>query len=343
MTDRDSPRRSFWLYLPILLFALVAGAWSGFWVYARHQAETRMSALLAREAGNGRQWTCADMAFGGYPFRLELRCSDVILLRRSGEAAPTRFQLGGFAAVTQIYAPGHVIAESPGPLIITSPAASVTRLDWTSGQMSLRVSLTGVERASLVLDQPKLSLAGLARGNGEGSAKAMELHLRRHPTRPPEDRAIETSLTLSEATGPWLEAVIGNGAPAELAFGASLPQAQLFATGVRVDTLKAWATSGAMLAIDRLTLKKGSSELSLTGTLGLDDLNRLKGRITAAQNGITEIGGIRVGGLLGLGGLLAPPGRAPAGLKPLPPVEMRDGRLYLGPVRVPEFRLDPLL
>jgi hypothetical protein len=338
------PVRRFALFVPVILFGLVALAWSGFWVYAKTQAETRFRAALEREARNGRQWACENAAFGGYPFRLELRCSDLTLIRSIGNGPPWRLQLGGFAALMQVYTPGHVIAESPGPLSVTAPDGRMHVLSWTSGQMSARLSLDGFERASLMLAQPVLKDVGATPAVDLGQAKQMEWHARRHPTRPAADKAIEVSITAADVAAPAFEALIRNGEPGQLQFGATVPRTDLFLAGIRPETLKAWSATGAQVALDQLRLKKGPSELALTGQIGIDDLNRLRGRISASQIGITEIGGLRIGGVLGLGGLLAAPpaGTLPAGHKPLPPVELREGRVYLGPLRVPELRLDPL-
>jgi hypothetical protein len=343
-SQASKPVRRFALFVPVILFGLVVLAWSGFWVYAKTQAETRFRSGLEREARNGRQWVCENAAFGGYPFRLELRCSDLSLIRSVANGPSWRLQLGGFAALTQVYTPGHVIAESPGPLSVTGPDGRVHVLSWASGQMSARLSLDGFERASLVLAQPVLREAGATPPVDLGRAGQMEWHARRHPTRPAADKAIEISVTGSDVIAPAFEALIRNGEPGQLQLGTTVPRADLFLAGIRPETLKAWAATGAQVGLDQLRLKKGPSELALTGQIGIDDFNRLRGRISASQIGITEIGGLRIGGMLGLGGLLAAPpaGQLPAGHKPLPPVELREGRVYLGPVRVPELRLDPL-
>jgi hypothetical protein len=341
---QSKPVRRLGLFLPVILFGLVVLAWSGFWFYARQQAQMRFGAALEREARNGRQWSCENAAFGGYPFRLELRCSDVLLVRTSSGGAPWRVQLGGLAALAQVYSPGHVIIESPGPLRVTAPDGANHAVTWTQAQMSGRLSLSGFERASLVVAQPVLQAAGAAPAAPIGQAKALELHVRRHPTRPAADQAVEIFATATDMVAPAFEALIRNGAPSQFELAATVPRSDFFLGGIRPESLKAWSAAGGQLTLDKVQIRKGPSELALAGMLGLDDLNRLRGRITASQIGILEIGGVRVGGMLGLGGLLVPPaaGTLPAGHKPLPPVDLRDGRVYLGPIRVPEMRLDPM-
>jgi hypothetical protein len=330
------------LYGPVIALGIIATGWSTFWFVAKSRAETAITTALAREASAGRRWTCDNRSISGFPFRFDLSCGALKLEQDTPEGIRS-LNLGQIAATARIYAPQHVIAESPGPLIIKTPSGTQTEMIWSNAQISIRLNLSGLERASLVADTPKLTISGVA--GAATQAKSLELHLRRHPTRPEADRAQEISLSLKAASNPTMDNLFGSPDPSDLDMQMTVPQAPIFLGGIRPQTLETWRLTGTMLDVNRLTLKKGKAELSLTGKVGLDDLHRIKGRFEAAQGGIDQIAGMRIGPLLNTGALLAgrPSGAANAsGLKPLPPVDLRDGRLYIGPIRLPEPRLEPL-
>src|SRR4051812_48193806 len=72
-----APRRRRWLIATPLIFVLVlAAGWSGFWYYAATAARTRLDAWQAQQAQAGRIFSCGSQTFGGFPFRIEVRCAD---------------------------------------------------------------------------------------------------------------------------------------------------------------------------------------------------------------------------------------------------------------------------
>jgi hypothetical protein len=84
MSDFAVPirRRPLWpvLILPTLVVVLAA-AWSAFWFYAASKVDENVDVWRAREAAAGRNYDCANRSVSGFPFRLEVRCSDVSVAR----------------------------------------------------------------------------------------------------------------------------------------------------------------------------------------------------------------------------------------------------------------------
>ena len=108
------------LYAPFVALALIAAAWSVGWWVIRGRIVGGLDTWIEGEAVAGRSWTCPDRTVGGYPFRLELRCSGLTLTRPDVTAS-----LGPVTIVAQIYDPNHVIAEATGPLQVTAGATQV--------------------------------------------------------------------------------------------------------------------------------------------------------------------------------------------------------------------------
>src|SRR5215213_8273011 len=118
-------RRPLWrLFIMPVLLVVAAMAWSGFWFFAASQVEVKADAWRAQEAKSGRVYDCGKRSVAGFPFRLEIRCSNasVALRAQTAEQAATRApitaQLGEILVVAQIWDPQRVIAEFAAPATI---------------------------------------------------------------------------------------------------------------------------------------------------------------------------------------------------------------------------------
>lgn len=345
MTDIASGRRSrFWLYLPFVLIAIAAIAWSGFWLVVRSRVIDAVDTALAREAGLGRSWTCADRSVTGYPFRVELRCASLSLASaRWGEEV--RVQTGPALAVGQIYTPNLVIAQITGPLQATLPEGRKLDLGWQRLEASLAHRNGDPERIALVLTEPNASLAAPGLATESWRAASLELHLRQNPTRPLADQAVDLAIAVKGSVLPALDALLGTTEPGDVDIQATATQTQAFRIGLNPDALEAWRNAGGQIEVTRLVSVKGTTRVEATGQFLIDQTHRPAGQIQASLAGVKQIAGIPVGGLAaGLGSLLGGrlsaqlPGAAP-GLTALPPIVLREGRVYLGPIRLP---LQPL-
>jgi hypothetical protein len=349
MTDIATARRSsrFWLYAPFIVIALLALAWVGFWYVVRGRVAEAVDAALLREAGQGRTWTCTDRSLGGFPFRVELRCGSLALTStRWGEAV--KIQTGPSVAVGQIYSPGLVIAEITGPLQATLPEGRTLDLGWSRLEASLQHSTTRPERLSLVVTAPNAVLKAPGQADEGWRAAELQVHLRRNPTRPETDQAVDLALNAKASVLPAIDALLGTTEPGDVDLQATVNQTLAFRLGFNPDALEIWRNAGGQLELTRLVSTKGAARVEASGQLLLDQTHRLSGRIQAALAGIQQVAGIPIGGLAsGLGGLLGGrlsaqlPGVAP-GLTPLPPIVLREGRVYLGPIRLPLQPLPPL-
>lgn len=349
MTDIAPARRSsrFWLYAPFVLIALLAVAWAGFWVVMRGRVAEAVDAALLREAAQGRNWTCTDRSLSGFPFRVELRCSSLALTSsRWGETV--KVQTGPSVVVGQIYTPGLVIAQITGPLQATLPEGRTLDLGWSLLEASLKHDMKQPERLSLILNEPNATLKSPGKADEGWRATGLEMHLRRNPTRPAADQAVDFALSAKGSVLPAIDALFGTTDPGDVDLQATLTQSLAFRLGFNPDALEAWRNAGGQLELTNLVSTKGPARIEASGQMLLDQTHRPAGRIQAALAGIQQIAGVPIGGLTsGLGGLLGGrlsaqlPGARP-GLTPLPPVILREGRVYLGPIRLPVEPLQPL-
>src|ERR1044072_9424302 len=151
-------RRGRWLIATPLIVVLLLGlGWSGFWYYAATQAEARIADWQAQQAGVGRTFSCGKQGVGGYPFRIEARCTDVSVELKDTQP-PVALKLKEILVVSQVWDPKLFIAEFPGPLSPADPGqpphATAT---WALARASVRGTPDKPDRASIVVDDLKLT------------------------------------------------------------------------------------------------------------------------------------------------------------------------------------------
>ncbi|WP_375463357.1 DUF2125 domain-containing protein [uncultured Methylobacterium sp.] len=343
------------LFLPYILLLILALGWSAGWFYVRGKTASEIDAWIGREANAGRTWTCLDRTIGGYPFRIELRCAGLTLDRADG-----RFRLGPLTAVAQVYQPRHVLMLAEGPFHVEQ-GNLVGDAAWTRLEGSFHGASDGFVRASLVVDGPKVTVAGAAPEPIAVAARHFELHARPTPGRFASDGAVDVSLQLSEALAPVADAFVGNTDPGDIALDVTVNRASLLRTGTVARELERWRQADGSLEIAGLSLAKGDRRVQAKGSLDIDSGHRPAGQLDLRAAGVEALVGSIVGQRFGadrgalignlVGGLLgmrrAAPGdpAAPAGdttLRAMPPLRLADGRLLLGPIAIPNVRL-PIL
>ena len=341
------------LFLPYILLAIVVVGWSAGWFWIRGRTASEIDGWIAREAAAGRTWTCADRSLGGYPFRVELRCSAVTLARADG-----RFRLGPSTAVAQIYQPRLVVFESAGPFHVEQGDLTGDA-SWKALQGSFHGAAEGFTRASIVVDAPDITVTGAEPSPIAVSGRHLEVHARPTPGRSDSEGAVDVSLRLAQAAVPQLDALTGTGNPADLTLDATLTQATVLRTGTVARELERWRQAGGALDITALSLSKGAQRVQAKGTLTLDQAHRPAGQVDLRAAGIdaligsvvgqrfgSEKGalvGQLVGGLLGLG--RRPEAEASADttpLKALPPLRLVDGKLVFSGFPIPNVHVPAL-
>lgn len=355
------------LFLPFVALAVLAVAWSVGWLFIRARAVSEMDGWMAREAAAGRTWSCPGRTVGGYPFRIEVVCPTLSLSR-----ADLSFQLGRTLAVVQVYQPRHAILEAAGPFHLDRGPAGGTAglgadMTWRLLQASVHADAVGVERVSIVVEEPGGTVTGPALAEPVGfAARHLELHGRPNPGRFESDGAVDLSLRLTGASVPALDPALGGSDPADVALDATANRARGFGTRPIPTELERWRGEGGTLDLTLLSIAKGARRAQVKGTLALDDAHRATGQLDLRAAGLDAIVALFIGSRLGgeggalvgaiVGGLLGGRPRNPASgaaidqegggagpaLRTLPPLRLEGGRVFFGPIPIPNVMLIPL-
>jgi hypothetical protein len=355
------PPRRWRLVLPLALVVALAAAWAGFWYYAAARADTEFAAFRAREATKGREVNCGNQSIAGFPFRIELRCTDPAL---NLQRARLSMQAKDMLAAVQVYQPTLMIAEFDGPLAISDEMrGDKFALDWSLAQASVR-GLPHPERVSVVLDKPVL-----ARPGAETLARAAhaELHLRPAPRLPQDPPALDVALDLTQAVFSGIPRVPDAPVDADIAgtlrgladlAPRPLPQVlrELAAANGRLDITKARVQQGDVIATGSGTLRitqhgtlDGELQLTVAGIeqlvaeLGIDKAvgqasQRALDRYAPGLN-LDRLLGPRGGAALAAAGaaMLGQPAELEGRKAVTLPLRFADGVVFLGPLRVGEM------
>jgi hypothetical protein len=286
-------RRPLWgLFVAPALLLIAAVAWSAFWFYAASQADVRADAWRAREAKSGRFYDCANHSVAGFPFRLEVHCSDAsvkLVSQSAGQTsqAPITAKLGEILVVAQVYEPEHLIAEFTAPATISDHAGQSFAVNWRTGQSSI-IGLPGVpRRVSVVFDDPALDRVDGSMQVPLANAKHVELHARLAEGSPADQPIIEGVLEVRGGSVKGLHPLLE--APFDADVRASL-------TGLKDFSPKPWPVrfrelqaAGGHVEIVQSRIQQGDLIGIAGGNLGLSPSGYLEGELQMTVAGIERV------------------------------------------------------
>jgi hypothetical protein len=257
-------------------------------------------------------------------------------------------KLGPVTIVSQVYKPGHMIAETAGPLQINAGSTAI-EATWSLLQTSVQVGPDGPRQGDLVAEKPAVKVTSAQIEPVTVTAEKLESHVRANPADP---TTADWAVRAGAAIIPGLDGLIGGTEPANLDATLAVTRARDLPARPIAAELERWRTAGGRIEISRLGLVKGPRQIEGKGSLGLDELHRPQGQLDVASARIEgflgQFIGPKAGGAAALiGALLGAPARPAAGtqnagLTPLPPLRLDGGKLRLGPLVIPGVRLDSL-
>ena len=371
MSDRtfDSglgrPRRRWRLALLLAVVVAVAAGWTGLWSYAAKRADAELAAWRNREAAAGRAVGCGTQRIAGFPFRIEIACTDPTLNLQANQLT---FRLKDLLAAVRIYQPTLLIGEFTGPLTVANEGRPPDIVaDWTRAQTSVHGLSSEPDRVSVVLDKPSVARPASPAAQTLASAEHLELHARQAPRLPQDPPVLDLALDLRQALLPAFAQVPEGPIDAEIAATLRgltdlrpkpLPALlrDLQAANGRLDITHARVRQGEIIGVGQGTLSltargtlDGQLQLTVAGieqlmtALGLD-----KKVGQASQNALDRVApGLNLDRLLGPRGnaalaaagvaMLGQPAELEGRRAVTLPLRFADGVVFLGPLRAGEL------
>ncbi len=317
----------------------VALLWTGLWFYAQSQVDGAAVNFQVQEHKVGRDWSCAEAHRTGFVFSLFRACSVAKLSTPAGDDLKLAKLKGTWTALE----PNSVSAEVTAPLEFhfgtlhgeASWATAGTRLGGIISQ-NLR-SYTTIAALSGVIATPQ----------GSQSLQVEQFSLALTPeTLKETDNVLPIELILAGVKNLMLAQIFGTKDAVSLKLTGTVNHLDMSKVAAWQQALDQWRKKSGEIKITRFELLAGELSVNATGTLHLDDQNRLAGSLDAEVSGANGI-------LTGLG--LAPKtsliGRLISGVLSgqiengkfkgtSVPLRFKDGQVLLGTIPLP-FKLEP--
>jgi hypothetical protein len=284
--ELGSRRRTWPIAIPFAIVVLLAAAWSGAWYYAVNKAETAVAAWRAREASRGRIYDCASQSTGGYPFRIEVRCTEPTADLR-GTRPPLTLKARDLLVAAQVYQPTLLIGEFTGPLSVGEVGKPPSVIvNWSLAQTSLRGTPSAPQRVSVVLDNASLDRIGATQ---EPIARAghIELHGRAAGATPQGGPIVDLALRLVAASAANLHPAAAQPFDAEAA--AVLRGLKDLAPKPWPERLRELQAAGGEIEIVSARLRQGDTTLVGSGALSLASSGHLNGQLQVTVAGIEAL------------------------------------------------------
>ena len=363
-SDVGRPRRRWRLALPLAIVVVLAVGWTALWTYAAKRADAELAAWRSREAAAGRIIGCGTQRIAGFPFRIEITCSDPALDLQANQLS---FRLKDLLAAVQIYQPTLLIAEFTGPLTVANQGRPPDiAADWTLAQASVHGLPSEPDRISVVLDKPSVARPASPAAQTLASAEHLELHVRQAPRLPQDPPVLDLALDLRQTLLPGLPQVPAGPIDAEIA--ATLRGLKDLRPKPLPGLLRDLQATNGRLEITHARIRQGEIIGVGQGTLGLTARGTLDGQIQltvagieqlmvalgldkkvgqASQNALDRVApGLNLDRLLGSRGnaalaaagvaMLGQPAELEGRRAVTLPLRFADGVVFLGPVRAGE-------
>jgi hypothetical protein len=333
-----------WLLPPVAVLLAVAIGWPVFWYVKSREAAAALTAWTTHEAQLGRAWSCPNQKIGGFPFSVEISCTNLLF---QGEILGKTMTgtVRGFRATSPLLRTGNVLAQ------LDPPFAAKTRdstFDITMQWSQLRLDLEGrpgaLDRVTLAGNQVRLQgkIGGVEPVDGAfGDVSGDFVVIRdRH------DHAYDFMVSVNQSSIPALNSLLDTRVPIDMQVGGTISQVDLRGAETLGDFLEKWRSANGHVDVTTGWLTSGQIIFDAKGGLDLDGQHRVKGKLEASFAGLDQA--LR---RLGVDPALITAGRVLSGLlgggqgggmgRMNLPLTFSDGFLSIGPVRT-RIQIPPL-
>ena len=272
-------RRRRWPWIVAVLVVVLAGLWTVAWHYAANKVETTIAGWREREAKVGRIYSCATQTISGFPFNIDVKCSDPSAELRSAQT-PTSLKWKDLHVTATVFSPTRLVAHLTGPMTAGRPGSlPETAANWKEATVTMRGLPNAPERVTLWLDEIKVERVAGGGNEAVFSAKNAELAGRMVEGSATNNPVIEVTLKMNGASAP--QAHPAAVAPFDADIAATLRGLRNFAPKTWPERFREIQAANGRLDITKARVQQGEVIAVTSGTLGLTPRGRLNGELRA--------------------------------------------------------------
>jgi hypothetical protein len=284
-TARRARRRWWPILAPLAIVIALALVWVWLWYYAASVADRTLAGWVEREAAAGRAYSCGSQTIGGFPLRIQARCTDAAAEITKPPVAVTA---RGVTFAAEVWNPTRLVGDVVGPLALAQSGQPPSLVaDWAHAQLIVRGVPPDPESVSLQLDRPHLDRGGSDRNETIFKAKYAHLQGRIAAGSPHDHPVIAVILQLAEATAPTLHPALAE--PIEVEIDAVVRGIKDLSPKPWADRFRDMQAADGSIEIKSLRIAQDSFIVAGAGTLHLNAHGKLDGLVRVGIAGIERV------------------------------------------------------
>ncbi len=268
-------RRRRWPWVVIVLAVIFVVLWTVAWFYASAKVDSTIAGWREREAKVGRLYACATQTIGGFPFRIDVRCSDPSAEFRGAQPA-TALKWKDLHVGANVFSPTRLVGELTGPLLIGEPGQLPNMsANWKSAEILVRGLPIAPESVTLTLDDAKVERVAGGGNESVFTAKNAEFTGRMIEGSAASNPVIGFVLKLAGATAPSVHPAAAS--PFDVDATSVLRGLKDFGPKTWEERFREIQAANGRLEVTSARIQQGEIIAVTTGQLGLTPRGRLNG------------------------------------------------------------------
>ncbi len=335
----------FWRKLVLGIPAVLVLLWGIAWICAANLVPRYLESWIARENIAGRNWSCVEKTAAGFPATFNYTCAHPVL-NTAIQSGPAKISLREINVSYSPLSPLSAAIRLQGPLKIeTAVNPKQINASWDHLNILVSKDLFSPPAANLAAQNIIINITA----NDEilaNSADALRVEILPSKNEKESER-LNVSLAISNYVSDALNKILGNNESTQVNASLAMLGTEFLKSGAAPARIKAWRDGNGALDISELKINKGRLAFEATGRLKLDNMLRPEGNLqtrTAGLSSLLERAGLpAAAGLKSglLGNLFRKPGAAAPAREdsaerfiPMPLI-LRDGYIWIGPIKTP--------
>jgi len=278
-------RRLVPILAPAAIIVVLGLAWFGLWSYGASIAERTLDGWVAREAAAGRYYSCGSQSTGGFPARIEVRCSDVAAEVRTLQP-PYVLKAQSLAFAAEIWHPTELAGNVTGPLAFTlADRPPLLIANWTRATLTLRGIPPDPDKVAVQLDNAYVETGGthdtiVRAKSGDLQGSVVEGSAHDHPV-------IAITLRLDGASAPTFHPLFAE--PLAADFDATIRGLSDLSPKPWADRFREIHAANGGIEVKSLRMTQGKIVVAGTGSLNINGRGRLEGLLRVSIVGIDDL------------------------------------------------------
>jgi hypothetical protein len=285
---RSSRRRRFWpIIAPVAALVVLAAGWCGLWYYSASVADRTLSGWVAREAAAGRVYTCGSEGISGFPFRIQVHCTQAAATVNSFQP-PFAAATQDITFTAQVYQPTVLVGDITGPLTVASPGQPPGFVaTWSLARITVSGLPPDPDAMSVTIEQPHLDRGAGANAATLFAADDADFTARIVDGSAANQPVVDAVLHFTSVTAPTVHPLLAD--PLQGDMEVVLRGFKNLSPKPLAERFREMQASGGNIEIKSLRIEREDAIVTGAGTLTVNADGKLDGVVQIAVSGLENV------------------------------------------------------